>query len=102
MQRLQGSAHETDQVDIPFLGYICDPRPDLRGVPNISKPANEQADGRTPDAWSGLSPFAHFTIVSYLSHTIYPKIKEELHFECVRRSRTHSKCELLLNSRIGT
>jgi hypothetical protein len=32
--------------------------------------------------------------------TIYPKITEEPHFECVRQSRTHSKCELLLNFRV--
>jgi len=34
--------------------------------------------------------------------TIYPKIIEEPHFECVRLRRTHSKCELLLNFRIGS
>jgi hypothetical protein len=33
---------------------------------------------------------------------IHPKIIRKPHFECVRRSRTHSKCELLLNFRIGT
>jgi hypothetical protein len=33
--------------------------------------------------------------------TIYPKIIEEPHFESVWQSRTLSKCELLLNFRIG-
>ena len=46
VRRAQGPAHETDQVDIPFLCHICHPRPDLGRVSNISKPANEQADGQ--------------------------------------------------------
>jgi len=40
--------------------------------------------------------------VTLYVYSIYPKIIEDLHFECVRRSRTHSKCELLLNFRIGS
>jgi len=33
---------------------------------------------------------------------IRPKIIEEPYFECGRRSRIHSKCELFLNFRIGS
>ncbi len=36
------------------------------------------------------------------SLSIYPKIIVQPHFESVRRSRTLSKCELLLNFRIGS
>ena len=39
---------------------------------------------------------------SYDSFSIYPEIIEEPHFECVRRGRTHSKCDLPINFQIGT
>jgi hypothetical protein len=34
--------------------------------------------------------------------SIYPKIMEEPHFGCVRRSRTHPKCDLILIFWIGS
>jgi len=58
------------------------------------------------DTMPAVSPATLLSLLSHISAdmvfiillilSIYPKIIEGTHFECVRRSRTHSKCELPL------
>jgi hypothetical protein len=53
-------------------------------------------------AEQGNSRHKELLIAKKKGLSIYPKIIVEPHFEWVRLCRTHSKCELLQNFRIGS